>query len=151
MNVKPLARKIKVREGQFYYLEVVTGEKLDPCSTNTRALNMKSQVFSSPMHHLLMDLGHLGSDLNKRDHVIIVGGPGNSQDRSYYYSIEKDINLIRERSNSMNVGFTNLFWRHDKPWINRKMRSENNLRLHWDLLGCGKTHILVIEETLFQR
>jgi hypothetical protein len=30
------------------------------------------------------DLGKLGKDLTKQDHIIIVGGPGNSLDRYYY-------------------------------------------------------------------
>jgi hypothetical protein len=38
------------------------------------------------------DLGKLGNDLTKQDHIIIVGQPENSQDRNYHYSIEKDIN-----------------------------------------------------------
>jgi hypothetical protein len=38
-----------------------------------------------------------------------MGGPGNSLDRNYHYSIVKDNNLIAEKSNKKNVGFVNLF------------------------------------------
>ena len=63
-------------------MEVCKGGKLDPCSKNTWALNMKSQVFLSPMYfpNVAEDLGKLGNDFTKRDHTIIVGGPGNSLD-----------------------------------------------------------------------
>ena len=50
----------------------------------------------------------------------------------------------------MNVGFSNLLWRHDKSWISRKVRSVN-LRLHRALYGCGKCHIHGIKYTSFQR
>jgi hypothetical protein len=79
-----------------------------------------------------------------------VGGPGNSLHRNYQCSIEKDINLTAESSNNMNARFVNLFWRHDKPWINRKVRGVN-LRLDQALLECGKSHICVTETTSFQR
>jgi hypothetical protein len=56
-----------------------------------------------------MDPWKLGNDLTKRDHIIIVEGPGNSLDRSYHYSLEKGINFIAERSNNTNVVFAHLF------------------------------------------
>jgi hypothetical protein len=40
--------------------------------------------------------------------------PGNSLDRNYYYSSEKDINFIAERAANTNVEFVNLFKRHNK-------------------------------------
>ena len=58
------------------------------------------------------------------------------------YSIGKDINVIAERSNNSNVQSVNLFWRHDKPWINRKVRKVN-LRLDLVHLGCSNSHIQV--------
>jgi len=79
-----------------------------------------------------------------------VGGPGNSLHRNYQCSFEMDINLTAESSNNMNVRFVNLFWRHDKPWINRKVRGVN-LGLHQALLECGKSCICVTETTSFQR
>jgi hypothetical protein len=66
-----------------------------------------------------------------------VGGPGNSLDINYHYSLENDINFIAEKSNNTNVRSEILFWRHDKSWINRKVSSVN-LRLDRALMGCGK-------------
>jgi hypothetical protein len=54
-----------------------------------------------------------------------VEGSGNSLDRSYHHSIEKEINFIAERTNNTNVGFVNLFCRHDKLFMNRKVRIVN--------------------------
>jgi hypothetical protein len=34
------------------------------------------------------DLGKLGKNFTKQDHIVIVGGPGNSLDRIYNYSVE---------------------------------------------------------------
>jgi hypothetical protein len=60
-------------------------------------------------------LGKLGKNFTKKDHTLIVGGPGNSLDRNYNYSTDKDIDFIAERTANTNVGFVNLFQRHDKP------------------------------------
>jgi hypothetical protein len=79
---------------------------------------MKSQVFLSTMHiltNVTEDLGKLGNNLIKSDHVMIVGEPGNSLGRNYLYSNEKDMNFIAESSNNMNIRFPNFFQRHDKP------------------------------------
>jgi len=62
--------------------------------------------------------------------------------------IKKDINFIAERSNNMNVRFENLFRRHYKSWMNRKVRSVN-LSLDQALLVCGKSYVHVIDTTLF--
>jgi hypothetical protein len=44
------------------------------------------------------------------------------------YPIEKDLNSIARSTGHTNVGFVGLLRRHDKPWMNRKVRSVN-LRL----------------------
>jgi hypothetical protein len=62
----------------------------------------------------------------KPDHIIIVGEPGKSLGRNYHYSTEKNINFIAEGSNNMNVISANLFWRHNKPRIYRKVKSVNH-------------------------
>jgi hypothetical protein len=49
---------------------------------------------NAPLAHVVEDLGKLDNDLTKQDHIIIMGGPGNSLDRNYHYSIVKDINSI---------------------------------------------------------
>jgi len=64
--------------------------------------------------------------------------------------MEMDISFIADRSGNTNVRFVNLFWRYDKPWVDRKVRSVN-LRIDPAALGCGKSHIHVIETTSFQR
>jgi hypothetical protein len=68
-----------------------------------------------------------------------VTGPGNSLERSYHYTIEKDLNFIAERPSNTSVWFFNLFERHDKPCINRRVRSMN-LWLDWALLRCDVSH-----------
>jgi hypothetical protein len=45
----------------------------------------------------VVDIRKLGKGLAKQDHIIIVGGPGNSLQRNYHYSIENDLNFIEER------------------------------------------------------
>jgi hypothetical protein len=79
-----------------------------------------------------------------------MGGPRNSLNRNYHYSIENDINFIAERLNNTNVGFVNVFRRNDKTWMNRQVRSVN-LSLDWFLLGCGKSHIGVFDTLSFLR
>jgi hypothetical protein len=71
-----------------------------------------------------------------------VGGPGNSLDRNYHNSIEKDINFIAERTSNTNVGFVGLLRRHDKLWMDRKVRSMN-LYLEWALMGCGNPSVVL--------
>jgi hypothetical protein len=36
---------------------------------------------NTPLAKVVEDIGKLGRAINKRDHIIIVGGPGNSLDR----------------------------------------------------------------------
>jgi hypothetical protein len=79
-----------------------------------------------------------------------VGGPGNSLDRNYKYSIEKDINFIVERTANTNMGFVSLFHRHEKPWMNKRIGSIN-LQLCRALMGCDMSHISVIDASSFVR
>jgi hypothetical protein len=60
-KVKPPAGKTKSQKRKLHYLEVLTGGKSDPCSKKTWALNVKLQVFISPMHPSLMSLRTFGS------------------------------------------------------------------------------------------
>jgi hypothetical protein len=94
-------------------------------------------------------LKKFGNDLIMRYHIIIVGGPRNSLDRNYHYSIQRTSTSM-QRSNNTNVRFVHLFWRHDKYWINRKVWNVN-LRIDQVVLGCGKSHTHVTETTSFQR
>jgi len=76
-----------------------------------------------------------------------VGGPENSLERNYHYSIKKDLNFIARRTDHTNVRFVNLLRRRDEPWINRKVRSVN-LRLDRALLGHGMSHLSVTDTTI---
>ena len=95
------------------------------------------------------DLQNLGKDLTKKDHIVIVGGPGNSLDRNFKYSIERDLNIIARRTNHT-AGFVNLLRRHDRPWMNKRVKSVN-LWLDRALLGHGMSHIGVIDTTTLRR
>jgi hypothetical protein len=64
---------------------------------------------NAPLANVVEGFRNLGNDLTKRDHIITMAGPGNSLDRNYHYSIEKDINVIAEKSNTRNVRFVHLF------------------------------------------
>jgi hypothetical protein len=72
---------------------------------------------NAPLANIVEDLGKPGKNLTKQDHIIIVGGPGNSLNRNHY-SIEDDLNFIAERTSNKNVGCVNLFQRNDKPSMN---------------------------------
>jgi hypothetical protein len=73
-----------------------------------------------------------------------VGGSGNSLDRNFKYSIEKDINVIAERTANTSVEFVNLFQRHDKPWMNGRVMSMN-LQLDRALMRHDMSHIGVTD------
>jgi hypothetical protein len=117
------------------------GSKFDICS-----------IFkpNAPLANVVENLGKLGKDLTKRDHIITVGGPGNSLDRNHHYSTEDDLNFIAERTSNTNVGFVNLFQRHDKPWMNGRVRSMN-LRLDRALMRRDMSHIGVIDSSSIAR
>jgi hypothetical protein len=66
---------------------------------------------SAPITNVVHNLDDLDKYFTKQDHIIIVGGPGNSPDRNYNYSIEKDVNFIAESTANTNVGFVNLVQR----------------------------------------
>jgi hypothetical protein len=92
------------------------------------------------------DLGKLGKGLTKQDHIVIMGGPGNSLDRNYYCSVEKDVNFIAERTANTNVGLVNIIKRHNKPWMKRV-----NLRLDRALMGHDMADIGVTNTASFVR
>jgi hypothetical protein len=96
------------------------------------------------------DIGKLGKGLNKQDHINIVGGPGNCLEKNCYYSIENDLNFIAERTSNTSTGSVNLFERHDKLWINGRVRSMN-LWLDRALLRCDMSHIDVIDTSSIAR
>ena len=105
---------------------------------------------NAPLENVVQDLENLGKDLTKKDHFVIVGGPGNSLDRNFKYLIKKDLNIIARRTNHTNVGFVNLLRRRDRPWMNRTVKSVN-IRLDRVLLGHGVSHVGVMDTTTLKR
>lgn len=99
---------------------------------------------SAGLSHVTEDLVKLTSGFTKRDHVVIVGGPGNSLDGDSNYSIEKDLCDVSESSSHTNVKVVGLFQRHDKPQLHRRVR-EMNLRLERALLSPAASHIDMID------
>jgi hypothetical protein len=79
-----------------------------------------------------------------------VGGPGSSLNSNYHYSIEQDLNFFAKRISQTNVGLVHPLRRHDKPWMNKKVRSVNIL-LDGAVLGHGMSHIGVIDTTTIVR
>jgi hypothetical protein len=73
-----------------------------------------------------------------------VGGQGNSLDRDLNYKTENDINCIAKHSTHTNVGFVGLLERHDRPHMNKWVRSVN-MRLERVLWDMHKTHIGLID------
>ena len=72
-----------------------------------------SSIFK-PNARVVENIDMLGKDLTKQDHIDIVDGPGNNSDVNYnHYSIGKDLNFISKRTGNTNVGFVNLFIRHN--------------------------------------
>jgi hypothetical protein len=84
------------------------GTKFDVCS-----------IFkpNASLAKVVEDTGKLGKGLTKQDHIIIVGGPGNSPDRNFHYSVENDLNFIGDRTLNTSVKVVGLFEMNDKPWL----------------------------------
>jgi hypothetical protein len=80
---------------------------------------------NAPLAKLVEVVRKLGKDLTKQDHVVIVGGAGNSLYINQDYSRDKGLNFIAKRRRNTNVGSVNLLRRYDKLWMNEKVRSMN--------------------------
>ena len=75
-----------------------------------------SSIFkpNAPLAKVIENIDMLGKDLTKQDHIDVVGGPGNNLDINYnHYSVGEDLNFISKRTGNTNVGFVNLFIRHN--------------------------------------
>jgi hypothetical protein len=99
---------------------------------------------NAPLAKVGEDIGKLGKGLTKQDHTIIVGGPGNSLHRNCHYTIENDLNYIAERTSNSRLGFVNPFKRHDKPWMNGRVRSMN-LQVDQTLMSHDMSQIGVFD------
>jgi hypothetical protein len=149
---KPLAGKTN-KKRQILVLGSSHGREIGPMLQEHLGTDYEvTSIFNpnAPLANVVEDLGKLGKNLTKQDHVVIVEGPGNSLGRNYHYSIEKDINFIAERISNTDVWFVGLYRRHDKPWMDRKVRSMN-LHLEWALMGRGASHIGFIDTNCIVR
>jgi hypothetical protein len=83
-------------------------------------------------------------DFTKDDQVIIVGGPGNRLDRDQSYGTKDDTGNIARNSINTNIGFVSLPERHDRPHMNKWVRSAN-ARLEHALWSPDRSHIGLID------
>jgi hypothetical protein len=90
------------------------------------------------------DVRKPGKDLTKQDHIVTVGGAGNSLDTNQDYSINKYLNFIAEKTSNTNVGFVNLPRRYDKLWINGRVR---NMNLQHDRALMGRDMSYIVTDT----
>jgi hypothetical protein len=153
INTKSLIGKSEKQKKKILLLGSSHGRDIGPMLQ--KHLGFEYEVTSTFKPNALLanvieDLENLSKDLTKKDHIVIVGGPENSLDRNYDDSIEKDLNSIARSTGHTNVRFVGLLKRHDKQWMNRKVRSVN-LRLHHALLGQGMSLVGVIDTLTFRR
>jgi len=126
MKIKSLTGK-SVRKKKILLLGSSHGRNIGPLLQNHFGTEYEATSIFKPnarLENIVEDLENLGKDLTKKAHIVIVGGPENSLERNYHYSIEKDLNFIAGRTDHT-VRFVNLLSRHDEPWINRKVGSVN--------------------------
>jgi hypothetical protein len=65
--------------------------------------------------NVVQAIRRLGKGFTKKDHIIVVVGPGKSLERNYHHSIENDLNFIAYRTSNTDAGFVNLFEGHNNP------------------------------------
>jgi hypothetical protein len=114
-EVKPFAGKTESKR-KVLLLGSSHGRKIGPFLQENLGTEFHIVTIFKPNASLTKvaeDLGKLGKGLTKQGHIII----GNSLGGNYYYSVEKDVNFIAERTANTNVGLGNLFKRHDKAWM----------------------------------
>jgi hypothetical protein len=90
------------------------------------------------------DLGNLSKEFKKQDLIVILRRPRNSLDRNYLYLIGKKHKFIYRRQLILMWDLSNLLVRHDKSWINRRVRRVN-LRLDWAMMGRDMPHTAVTD------
>lgn len=110
---------------------------------------------SACLSQVVEDIGSLCKDFSKQDHVVIVGGVGNSIDRDQGYSIECDLVKIASATTHTNVGLVPAFVRHDQPQLNRSVRRVNmeldQLRRAATLSDIGLVPVEAIDRGDFTR
>ena len=75
---------------------------------------------------VVKDFEGLTKGFSKEDHVVVIGGSGNSLDRDPNYTIGQDLENISKASKHTNVNFIELFLRYDKPSLQSKIRAVND-------------------------
>jgi hypothetical protein len=95
---------------------------------------------SDPHAKVVQDMGKIRKRLTKQDHIIIVGGPGNSLGTNYHHSMLNDLNFIAERTSNNSVGFVNLLESNDNIWLGGRVRSMNPW-LYQALMRHDMSHI----------
>jgi hypothetical protein len=113
---------------------------------------MVTNIFkpNATLGNVVAELKTLSKDLTKDDHVIIVGGPGNSLDRDLNYKTENDMDNIAKNSIHTNAGFVGLLDHHDRPHMSKWVRSAN-MRLERALWSADRTHIGLIDVSSLNR
>jgi hypothetical protein len=83
-KVKSIAKKVG-RKRKILLLGSSHGREIGPMLKESlgKGFDIVS-IFkpTAPLANVVEDLGKLGKDLTKQDHIVVVGGPGNSLDRN---------------------------------------------------------------------
>jgi hypothetical protein len=106
-NCRGLRERLHSIPGDEY---MVTNKKFKPSAT---------------LGNVVGELKALSKHLTNDDHVIIVGGPGNSLDRDLNYKIENDMDDIAKNSIHTNVGFVGRLDRRERLHMSKWVRSAN--------------------------
>jgi hypothetical protein len=96
-EVRPLAGETKSQKSKTVLLGSSHGWDIGPMLQEKLGTEYEvTSIFkpNAPLANVVEGLGNLGKHLTKQDHIVIVGGPRNSLNSSYHYSIEEDLNFI---------------------------------------------------------
>lgn len=105
---------------------------------------------SASLSQVVEDIGSLCKDFGKEDHVVIVGGAGNSIDRDKGYSIKSDLVKIASATGRTNVEFVPVLRRYDRPQLNSSV-SRVNMELDRLLLSGAGSNIGLVSVDAIDR
>lgn len=91
--------------------------------------NFKVECICKPnaeLRDVISGIKELSKGFSKDDHIVIVGGGGNSLDRDPSFDIEQDLRSISSSSSHTNINFVELFHRYDKPSLRDKVKAVND-------------------------
>jgi len=89
MKVKSPTGKSESQKKKVLLLGSSHGRDIGPMLQNHLGTEYEVTSIFKPnklLENVIEDLANLGKDLTKEDHIVIVGGPGNSLERNYHYS-----------------------------------------------------------------